>query len=287
MQRLMIVLSLLMLAGCMPDFKKKPDKASASASSTPAIASASATPPAASAEPPPVKAEPVGPPPRVGVNGLWQTTDISDTLEAIIRYHGGEPIRLLPKENDTLKGRDIQALILIAGRDILPTAYGETTIHPSVKPVMPGRQRYDFALYREAKASGIPVLGYGLGAQEIWVAEGGKLHQDMVADGQPDHHQIQHSLMIEEPLKHMLEGSERLVVKCNHHQGFRLPVPPTLKVVAWAPPIPEIGAGKIPEAVATTNDKWFCVGTQFLLGENQYSEQLVAALIEAAKLRQK
>ena len=255
---------------------------SASVSAAPAV-SASAAPKAS-----PEKVQALPPPPRIGVNGGYRTTDVSETLAFIIRSHGGEPVRLLAtKPRDTLKGKDVQGLILVGGMDINPTAYGEATVHESVNITTPARQVHDFALYREAKAAGIPVLGYGLGAQEIWVLEGGKLHQDMVADGQPDHKMVQHELQIERPLQGFLAGEQRVIVKCNHHQGFKLPVPPTLQVVAWAPAVPEIGANeRVPEAIMTKQQGWFCVGTQFLLGRNQYSEDLVVSLIDAAKARQ-
>lgn len=67
-------------------------------------------------------------------------------------------------------------LVLHGGVDVNPELYGETPSRFTQHPNRP-RDYTEVALYKEAVANKIPVVGVCRGAQLICVLNGGKLHQ--------------------------------------------------------------------------------------------------------------
>ena len=136
----------------------------------------------------------------------------------------------------------LHGLVLTGGADLSPLSYGEEPL----KEAWEGdrlRDRWEMALYRQALAKGIPVLGICRGVQLINVAEGGSLWQDlpslrpntMVHRSQELYCQLTHEVSVKEDslIAALFQDDERRV-NSVHHQGLRR-VADTLTETAWAP----------------------------------------------------
>lgn len=148
---------------------------------------------------------------------------------------------LIPEEGlATLVGR-LDGILFPGGPDIDPANYGQkqrvdysdkvmSTGEPYFRPRMmepvPRRDKFELAVYAEAKRRNKPVLGVCRGMQLINVAEGGTLHQE-VADVALLKHEIDHSgynhhheLIIEEgTLFHEIFESKSCFGPSTHHQS--------------------------------------------------------------------
>lgn len=177
---------------------------------------------------------------------------------ALATDHGGCPVLIssrtaaadVPRLVEMLDG-----LILIGGPDVDPASYGQDKKVEYLDSIQgfgtrfrrsasnrPNRQRDDFeiALYREARARQIPVLGICRGLQIINVAEGGTLHQELPDttlrhyfedDGWVSHHEI----TIEAgTVAHELLGTSTYYTSSLHHQGIDQ-LAPGLRASAVAP----------------------------------------------------
>ena len=116
----------------------------------------------------------------------------------------------------------VDGLVLVGGRDLDPRRYGEPR-HRTVRTTTPERAELDFALLSRAQARRIPVLGICLGAQELWVAHGGTLVQDLPSEvGTQVNHRARstgHPVTLRPgSLLAKLYG-DRLSVFSNHHQA--------------------------------------------------------------------
>jgi putative glutamine amidotransferase len=156
---------------------------------------------------------------------------------------GGVPLVLTPPPADVgldafvaaVAGCD--ALLLSGGGDVDPAAYGETA-RVALMGVDAERDRAELAATHAAVEAGRPVLGICRGIQLLSVALGGRLHQDLAADGFAGHHweeERQHEVV---HLVEVVAGSttasvvpaDRLV-NSIHHQAVRDPGP-ALEVTA-------------------------------------------------------
>jgi putative glutamine amidotransferase len=149
----------------------------------------------------------------------------------------------------------LDALILIGGQDIDPQFYGQSArveysahVHGSGRPFLrpidyqPSiiRDRFELALYQEAKAYKKPILGICRGLQLINIAEGGTLYQEL-PEPKTIHHErgddgwIHYHPIHINPASHvygMLE-QESYMMSSLHHQGIdRLGT--NLLKAAWA-----------------------------------------------------
>jgi putative glutamine amidotransferase len=83
-----------------------------------------------------------------------------------------------------------QGVLFTGGGDIDPCYYGQEP-HAKLADVETERDTFEFALYREAKARKLPILGICRGAQLMNVAEGGTLYQDVPSlEGSLQHSQV-------------------------------------------------------------------------------------------------
>ncbi|HLR46586.1 MAG TPA: gamma-glutamyl-gamma-aminobutyrate hydrolase family protein, partial [Deinococcales bacterium] len=111
-----------------------------------------------------------------------------------------------------------------------PRHYGQDPIR-DLGRVDVDRDAFELALYRAARARGLPVLGICRGEQVINVAEGGTLHQHIdrsvsaldhsqdAGDGEP-HHAVQ--LEADSVLAEAY-GAEIITVNSYHHQAVDRP----------------------------------------------------------------
>jgi len=155
-----------------------------------------------------IAAQPDGPP-RIGVTGA-----VPD-LVAALRAAGAEPVAIQP--GDAVDLATFAGLVLGPGADIHPSLY-EQPMHSTTVLVSEERQEQDLALALEAIQFDVPVLGVCLGAQELVVAYGGALVQDLPSQvGTSVDHREPHAVTWTEstPLSEL--ATEQVV--SDHHQA--------------------------------------------------------------------
>jgi putative glutamine amidotransferase len=185
-------------------------------------------------------------------------------LDAVVAA-GGMPVILPPlgKEADLEPFLDrLDGVILSGGPDLDPRRYGLPG-HHAVQPMAERRDDSDRLLLKLVLDRQMPVLGIGLGLQQINVAFGGTLflhlpeelprampHRDPT--GSPHRH-----LVLIEPNTRLDEiyGGGEIRVNSSHHQAVRQ-VGSGLRIGATAP-------DGVIEAIESTDPNWFCVGVQW------------------------
>lgn len=161
--------------------------------------------------------------------------------EAVIKA-GGAPL-MLP--NVTAEVTDdliavADGLLLAGGGDFDPELFGQTP-HPNLGRVDPVRDALELALYRGARARGVPVLGICRGLQAINVAEGGSLHQHLPdVDGALQHMQRDNAGAPHHAIRFDVDsrlaaayGSERIRSNSYHHQAIDR-LGDGLRAVGWS-----------------------------------------------------
>ncbi len=174
-------------------------------------------------------------------------------------------------------------VLFTGGVDLDPGFFGAEP-HPQLGFVDVQRDAFELALYRAAKARGLPILGVCRGIQLINVAEGGTLHQHLPAlenTIQHDQHNIggapSHTVGLE-PGSRLAAAYKATSTRCNsyHHQAVAT-LGANLRVTARA-------SDGVVEAVEGTGDS-FVLGVQWHpeMSFQEYPEQHVpfALLLEA------
>lgn len=203
----------------LPDGATAPDS-SARPDMMPPLDAASAPTPDAGPEP---DAGPMANlPPRVGIAGLAPPGNVAAMAErgqiewSLLRAHRTPEGEL---DVDRLLA-EIDCLILPGGDDIDPAVYGEEP-HPTVRLISEARAELDFAVLRGALERRMPILGLCLGGQELTVALGGSLVQDIPSEvADPLNHRAVHPIeFVEGTLMAELYGVPDLAIFSNHHQA--------------------------------------------------------------------
>ena len=192
------------------------------------------------------------------------------------------PVMIPPliKEHDLAPILDqLDGVLLTGGDDLDPKKMGLAP-HPSVTVVPERRETSDRLLCRLVQERRMPVLGIGLGMQELNVCNGGGIYLHLPEDmprgiphrdpqGGPHRHTV-----IMEPKTRMEEiyGPGEIRVNSYHHQGIRR-LAPIFRVGAQAPD------GLI-EAFEGKDPNWWVVGVQWH-PENEGNISLDMQLIEA------
>jgi putative glutamine amidotransferase len=154
-------------------------------------------------------------------------------------------------------------LILTGGEDVDPRHYG-TSPHPALGEVHAGRDAFELALARAARARRLPTLAICRGVQVLNVALGGTLVQDLPSewegalphDGSWERSARVHDATIARPSR-LAEalGATALRVNSFHHQSLAR-VAGGLTAVAHAP-------DGVIEGVETVGDDWWVLGVQW------------------------
>ncbi|MBA2665987.1 MAG: gamma-glutamyl-gamma-aminobutyrate hydrolase family protein [Trueperaceae bacterium] len=120
----------------------------------------------------------------------------------------------------------VDGLLLSGGADVAPERFAQAP-HPGLGVVDEERDAFEIALYRAARARGLPVFGICRGIQLVNVAEGGTLHQHLPAlahaiqhdqrsiDGRP-HHAV---TLDGDSKSARAAGSTTVMTNSFHHQA--------------------------------------------------------------------
>lgn len=180
---------------------------------------------------------------------------------------GGLPV-LLPavkKDNfaevESLLDR-VSAVVMIGGLDLDPRRNGQQ-LTAAVQPMHPRREDTDRLLMGKVIERKLPLLAVGASMQLLNVLLGGTLHLHLPTDhpkalphfdpsGGPHRHMVN-----VEPGSTLEDifGAPEHRVNSTHHQGVNQ-LGRALRVGAKAP-------DGVIEAIETTDDGWFCIGTQW------------------------
>ncbi len=178
---------------------------------------------------------------------------------------GGLPVILPPlareAEIDALLDR-LDGVVLSGGLDIDPRRWGMST-HPSVQPMAERREENDRILLRRILEHQLPVLGIGLGMQQINLICKGTLYLHLPEDQpramphkDPSGGPHRHAVLLEPNTRlEEIYGAGEIRVNSAHHQAVRQPGV-GLRVGALAP-------DGVIEAIEAIDVNWFCIGVQW------------------------
>ena len=170
------------------------------------------------------------------VIGISACRKLEDYRQSILHV-GGEP-RVLDASmavDQALAG--IDGLMLTGGGDIAPSHYGEAA-HPTIEDAEPGRDAFEIALVKAARARQLPIFAICRGVQVLNVACGGTLVQDIPSQlagalphsfPVPSHqaYELAHEIWIEKEsllarLMHDRIVDDGCEVNSRHHQAVKL-----------------------------------------------------------------
>jgi putative glutamine amidotransferase len=176
---------------------------------------------------------------------------------------------LAPEEADAMLD-GMAGLILTGGEDVDPARYGSAP-HPALGEVHAGRDAFELALVRAARARRLPTLAICRGVQVANVALGGTLVQDLPSewptgiahDGEWERGARVHGLRVAAGSR-LAEaiGATDATTNSMHHQAIGR-LADGLVAVAHAP-------DGVVEGVEWTGDDWWMAGVQW------HPEELIA-----------
>lgn len=224
----------------------------------------------------PARKDPPPPParPLVGINAefLAPKNGISHLklnaayLDAVVAA-GALPVILPPVRKDNHAEIDaildmVCGVILTGGADMDPRRNGQP-MSAAVNPMSPRREDFDRYLLAKIFERRTPVLGIGLGMQQLNVFAGGTLYLHLPAENPralPHYDQTgaphRHMVLIEPNTRlDEIYGAPELRVNSQHHQAVNQ-LGRKMRVAARSP-------DGVIEAVESTDPNWFCVGVQW------------------------
>jgi putative glutamine amidotransferase len=179
-------------------------------------------------------------------HGVFERYLLSANYPNAVLAAGGIPIVLPPQDDHASALLDrLDGLLLSGGADIDPAVYGDTEVHPTTYDVSPLRDRFEFALLREALERDLPILCICRGIQVLNVGLGGTLYQDIADQYGTDvlHRQQEAGIEAAEPshtvtatdggLLVEVYGATSIATNSFHHQAIKT-VAPGLVVEAQA-----------------------------------------------------
>ena len=188
----------------------------------------------------------------------------ADYYQAIVNA-GGIPLILPPleQEADLAAVLDIlNGIVLVGGADLDPRRDG-FMLHPSVRVLEPRREVFDRLLMRMIAERRLPVFGIGVGMQLINVSQGGNLFLHLPEDKpeavphkDPQDPAHRHGLNVKRgSLLERVYGDGEIRVNSMHHMAVD-EVARGFAVTARCP-------DGVIEAIESTHEDWFAIGTQF------------------------
>ena len=178
---------------------------------------------------------------------------------------GGIPVIIPPltEEADLKRILDmLDGVVMVGGADLDLRRDG-FMLHPTVRPMEPRREEFDRMLIRLVADRRMPLFGIGAGMQLLNLSQGGNLllhipedlpkavpHKDPL---DPAH---RHGLeVVPGSLMERVYGDGEIRVNSLHHMAVD-EVAPGFRVTARCP-------DGVIEAIESTRDDWFAMGTQF------------------------
>ena len=175
------------------------------------------------------------PRPLIGITSTVTNNAVASPLTYARAVHeaGGIPVILPTIDDDRLRAELVQrldGLVLIGGRDIPPSTYGEQP-HETVEVMPDERWASESKLIEAWLATGKPILGVCLGLQMTNVVRGGSLIQDIptqvgtsVVHRNPPEtkewavHRV--AIAADSRLRAMFE-TDSIMVASSHHQAVK------------------------------------------------------------------
>jgi putative glutamine amidotransferase len=180
---------------------------------------------------------------------------------------GGLPVLLPPLRKDNLAEIDalldtVAGVVLTGGADMDPRRNGQA-MTAAVTPMAVRREDADRYLLAKIFERKTPVLGVGLGMQQLNVFAGGTLYLHLPTENpkaMPHYDQTgaphRHMVLIEPNTRlDEIYGTQELRVNSTHHQAVNQ-LGKKMRVAAKAP-------DGVIEAIEATDPSWFCVGVQW------------------------
>jgi len=178
---------------------------------------------------------------------------------------GAVPVVIPPltDEEDLSRVLDVlDGVVLVGGADLDPRFDG-FMVHPSVRLLDRRREEFDRMLVRLVAERRMPVFGIGCGMQLLNISQGGNLFLHIPEDlpralphvdaSDPDH---RHALVVEMgSIMERVFGEGEIRVNSLHHMAID-EVAPGFAVTARCP-------DGVVEAIESTMEDWFALGTQF------------------------
>jgi putative glutamine amidotransferase len=182
-----------------------------------------------------------------------------------IEAAGGIPVILPPMDDaaDIARVLDlVQGFVMVGGGDLDPRRDG-FQLHSSVRPMDARREEFDRKLMDLIAERRIPLLAIGAGMQLLNISQGGNLYLHLPEDlpeaiphKDPQDPEHRHGLsVVFGTLMERVYGDSEIRVNSMHHQAID-EVAPGFAVTARCP-------DGVVEAIESTMDDWFAVGTQF------------------------
>jgi putative glutamine amidotransferase len=178
---------------------------------------------------------------------------------------GAVPVVIPPltDEDDLARVLDVlDGVVLVGGADLDPRFDG-FMVHPSIRLLDRRREEFDRTLMRLIAERRMPVFGIGCGLQLLNISQGGNLFlhipEDLPRalphlDATDPHHR--HALVVEMgSIMERVFGEGEIRVNSMHHMALD-EVAPGFAVTARCP-------DGVVEAIESTMDDWFAMGTQF------------------------
>ena len=178
---------------------------------------------------------------------------------------GGRPLLIPPLHDDC----DIDAIldmvdgvVLVGGADLDPRVDG-FMLHPSSCMMEARREKFDRKLMAIIAERRTPVFGIGVGMQLINVSQGGNLFLHIPEDlpkalhhSDPSDPTCRHALVVEaNSLMERVYGKGDCMVVSMHHMA--------IDSLASGFAVTARGPDGVIEAIESTRDDWFALGTQF------------------------
>jgi putative glutamine amidotransferase len=178
---------------------------------------------------------------------------------------GGIPMILPPMEDEDDVARILdmlQAFVLVGGADLDPRRDGYQ-LHSSVRLMDNRREDFDRMLVRLIAERRMPVFGIGAGMQLLNISQGGTLFLHLpeelpTAIPHKDPHDPEHRHGLEVVFGTLMErvyGDGEIRVNSMHHQSID-DVAQGFQVTARCP-------DGVAEAIESTQEDWWALGTQF------------------------
>jgi putative glutamine amidotransferase len=178
---------------------------------------------------------------------------------------GGIPLVVPPLEDEKDLDRVLDLLdgfVMVGGADLDPRN-DNYMLHCAVRPMDRRREEFDRRLIRMLAARRLPVFGIGSGMQLLNVAQGGNLFLHIPEDipkalphSDPMDPAHRHALVVEPgSLMDRVYGEGEIRVNSMHHMAID-ELAPGFAVTARCP-------DGVIEAIESTREDWFAIGTQF------------------------